>query len=262
MEMAKTVIGTPYYMSPELFRNQPYSFKSDIWSLGCVLFELVALRHAFEARDMNGLVQKIVRGSHAAIPAGAGKDMRALINSMLALAPGQRPTVTEILRMPFIRKEMSSYIQQQLGDSVAAELLRDDPKLAGFKEKEQEALEDQVGPPPPSEHDTYKTVRPDYGLGFQVKVITTFLCSTHLCVAAELLTTRRRRSRRPSRTRLALSCPTSPSSPSSSSPFSSLCFSLSLSVSHPHTHTRSLHLSSPSQTPPPQPSPPTPTPTP
>ena len=44
MEMAKTVIGTPYYMSPELFRNQPYSFKSDIWSLGCVLFELVALR--------------------------------------------------------------------------------------------------------------------------------------------------------------------------------------------------------------------------
>ncbi|KAJ1492755.1 kinase-like domain-containing protein, partial [Baffinella frigidus] len=73
LEMAKTVIGTPYYMSPELFRNQPYSFKSDIWSLGCVLFELVALRHAFEARDMNGLVQKIVRGSHAAIPAAAGQ---------------------------------------------------------------------------------------------------------------------------------------------------------------------------------------------
>ena len=40
--------STPYYMSPELFRNQPYSFKSDMWSLGCVLFELVALRHAFE----------------------------------------------------------------------------------------------------------------------------------------------------------------------------------------------------------------------
>lgn len=36
-------------MSPELFRNQAYSFKSDMWSLGCVLFELVALRHAFEA---------------------------------------------------------------------------------------------------------------------------------------------------------------------------------------------------------------------
>lgn len=144
LEMAKTVIGTPYYMSPELFRNQPYSFKSDIWSLGCVLFELVALRHAFEARDMNGLVQKIVRGSHAAIPAAAGKDMRALINSMLALAPGQRPTVTEILRMPFIRKEMSLYIQQQLGDSVAAELLRDDPKLAGFMQQEQDQLEAQA----------------------------------------------------------------------------------------------------------------------
>jgi len=57
--MAKTVIGTPYYMSPELFRNQPYSYKSDIWSLGCVLYEMVGLRHAFEARDMNSLVQKV-----------------------------------------------------------------------------------------------------------------------------------------------------------------------------------------------------------
>ena len=144
LEMAKTVIGTPYYMSPELFRNQPYSFKSDVWSLGCVLFELVSLRHAFEARDMNSLVQRIVRGSHAAIPSNASKDMRALIKSMLSLSPSQRPTVNDILRAPFMRKEMSSYIQGQLGDSVAAELIRDDPRLAGFMQQEQNQLEKQA----------------------------------------------------------------------------------------------------------------------
>eukprot|EP00292_Cryptomonas_paramecium_P009060 CAMPEP_0113693246 /NCGR_PEP_ID=MMETSP0038_2-20120614/19557_1 /TAXON_ID=2898 /ORGANISM="Cryptomonas paramecium" /LENGTH=257 /DNA_ID=CAMNT_0000615295 /DNA_START=175 /DNA_END=945 /DNA_ORIENTATION=+ /assembly_acc=CAM_ASM_000170 len=95
LEMAKTVIGTPYYMSPELFRNQAYSYKSDMWSLGCVLYEMVALRHAFEARDMNGLVQKIVRGAHGPIPPNASVDVRDLIKSLLSLNPRSRPSVTE-----------------------------------------------------------------------------------------------------------------------------------------------------------------------
>ena len=48
-ELANTCIGTPYYMSPELFKNSPYSYKSDIWALGCVLYEMCNLRHAFDA---------------------------------------------------------------------------------------------------------------------------------------------------------------------------------------------------------------------
>lgn len=49
MDFASTRIGTPYYMSPELFNNKPYNHKSDIWALGCVLYEMAALTHAFDA---------------------------------------------------------------------------------------------------------------------------------------------------------------------------------------------------------------------
>lgn len=54
-DLATTVIGTPYYMSPELFRNTPYGKESDVWALGCCTFEMMTRRHAFNARDINSL---------------------------------------------------------------------------------------------------------------------------------------------------------------------------------------------------------------
>jgi len=61
-DMATTLIGTPYYMSPELFSNRPYNYKSDVWALGCCVYEMATLKHAFNARDMNALVYKILKG--------------------------------------------------------------------------------------------------------------------------------------------------------------------------------------------------------
>ena len=55
MGMMQTQTGTPYYASPEVWRDQPYDYKCDIWSLGCVIYELAALRPPFMAKDMNGL---------------------------------------------------------------------------------------------------------------------------------------------------------------------------------------------------------------
>jgi len=55
-----TVQGTPYYMSPEVCQNKPYTYKSDVWALGCILYELCTLKHAFNAENLLGLVFKIV----------------------------------------------------------------------------------------------------------------------------------------------------------------------------------------------------------
>ena len=57
---ANTVVGTPYYMAPEACQSEPYTSKSDVWALGCILYELCSLKKAFEADNLLGLVFKIV----------------------------------------------------------------------------------------------------------------------------------------------------------------------------------------------------------
>eukprot|EP00161_Ancyromonas_sigmoides_P017477 TRINITY_DN476_c0_g1_i1.p1 TRINITY_DN476_c0_g1~~TRINITY_DN476_c0_g1_i1.p1 ORF type:complete len:273 (+),score=20.26 TRINITY_DN476_c0_g1_i1:115-933(+) len=82
-EMARTLIGTPYYMSPELCESQPYDYKSDVWAVGCVAYELCTLRHAFEARDLPGLVFKILKGEYLPVPNRYSDDLKGLIASVI-----------------------------------------------------------------------------------------------------------------------------------------------------------------------------------
>ena len=104
VDLAKTCIGTPYYMSPEIFQNKPYGYKADIWALGCVLYEMTTLNHAFDANSLNGLAQKIIKGRYPAINNKYSKHLRDLISSMLLIDPRQRPDLDQILRKPFIKK--------------------------------------------------------------------------------------------------------------------------------------------------------------
>ena len=78
-DVAMTVVGTPYYMSPEVVENRPYSAKSDVWALGCILYELCTLKHAFVADNLLGLVFKILRERYEAIPSVYSAEISTLI---------------------------------------------------------------------------------------------------------------------------------------------------------------------------------------
>jgi len=106
-DFANTCIGTPYYMSPELFKNKPYGYKSDVWALGCVLYEMCNLRHAFDAQTINGLAVKILRGSYPPINQMYSKPLRDAIGKMLSIKASQRPTIVDILNKSFVRKRVA-----------------------------------------------------------------------------------------------------------------------------------------------------------
>jgi len=101
-------------MSPELFKNKPYSYKSDVWALGCVLYEMCNLRHAFDAQSINGLAVKILRGSYPPLNNVYSKPLRDLIQKMLSVKPSNRPTILDILNKSFVRKRVSAYISDCL----------------------------------------------------------------------------------------------------------------------------------------------------
>jgi len=63
-----TQTGTPYYASPEVWRDEPYDSKSDIWSLGCVIYEMITLKPPFRAEDMQGLYKRVIKGQYPKIP--------------------------------------------------------------------------------------------------------------------------------------------------------------------------------------------------
>jgi serine/threonine protein kinase len=111
MAFAQTQIGTPYYMSPELFRSKPYNHKSDVWALGCVLYELCTSVHPFDAASLNGLAQKIMKGTYVPINPKYSKSLRGLVASMLSVTPSSRPSLTEVLRQPYVQKHVANFIR-------------------------------------------------------------------------------------------------------------------------------------------------------
>ncbi|XP_055006351.1 serine/threonine-protein kinase Nek5 [Boleophthalmus pectinirostris] len=113
MELARTCVGTPYYLSPEICENRPYNNKTDIWSLGCVLYELCMLRHPFEGSSLRQLVNKICRGRYIPVPARYSYDLRLLITQLFKVNPRDRPSVSSVLKRPFLEKHLSRHLEEQ-----------------------------------------------------------------------------------------------------------------------------------------------------
>jgi serine/threonine protein kinase len=118
-------------MSPELFNYKPYSYKSDIWSLGCVLYEICNLKHAFNAQTINALAIKIMKGNFAAISSLYSKDIRDLIHSMLTIDQKARPTIKVISQNPIVKKAVAKYLIKLIRESQEEEL--DELSIDGIK---------------------------------------------------------------------------------------------------------------------------------
>eukprot|EP00826_Nyctotherus_ovalis_P011483 TRINITY_DN12989_c0_g3_i2.p1 TRINITY_DN12989_c0_g3~~TRINITY_DN12989_c0_g3_i2.p1 ORF type:complete len:278 (-),score=72.14 TRINITY_DN12989_c0_g3_i2:1129-1962(-) len=103
---AHTMVGTPYYLSPELCQGKPYNEKSDVWSLGCVLYELCALKHPFEARNQAALVMKIIQSHYLPPPTMYSKEIGDIVTLCLQKDYRKRPTVNELLAMQSVQRRM------------------------------------------------------------------------------------------------------------------------------------------------------------
>ena len=86
-----TQTGTPYYASPEVWKDQPYDSKSDIWSLGCVLYEMITLRPPFRAENMEGLYNKVIKGQISKIPERFSSDIWEIVKMLIQVSPEARP---------------------------------------------------------------------------------------------------------------------------------------------------------------------------
>lgn len=98
-------------MSPEVCQNKPYTYQSDIWALGCILYELCTLKHAFHAENLLGLVFKIVQDKQEPIPETYSQGMKDLINLLLIKDEVKRPRIIEIINQPYVKQHMQRFVQ-------------------------------------------------------------------------------------------------------------------------------------------------------
>ena len=99
---ATSKVGTPYYLSPEVCEDRPYNYKSDIWSLGCILYELCSLKHPFEAKNQAALLLKIIKGKYESIPRKYSRQLGEIVHSCLIKDFKKRPTIKTILMMDIV----------------------------------------------------------------------------------------------------------------------------------------------------------------
>lgn len=107
MGLVYTQTGTPYYASPEVWQDKPYDNRSDIWSLGWVIYEMITLRPPFTANSMQELCSRVKKGVYPKIPSTFSRDLSTVITTLLQVSPLMRPSCEQILHMPAVEEHLT-----------------------------------------------------------------------------------------------------------------------------------------------------------
>ncbi|KAK2593932.1 G2-specific serine/threonine protein kinase [Conoideocrella luteorostrata] len=102
-DFASTYVGTPFYMSPEICAAEKYTLKSDIWSLGCIIYELCTREPPFNAKTHCQLVQRIKEGRVAKLPEMYSPELNQVIRDCLKVNPDRRPDTVQLLNLPVVK---------------------------------------------------------------------------------------------------------------------------------------------------------------
>ncbi|XP_077029846.1 serine/threonine-protein kinase Nek3 isoform X1 [Agelaius phoeniceus] len=116
MSYACTYVGTPYYVPPEIWESLPYNNKSDIWSLGCILYELCTLKHPFQANSWKHLILKICKGSYDPLPSQYSYELHYLIKQMFKRNPQNRPSASTILARGCLTKLVKNCLPSEIAN--------------------------------------------------------------------------------------------------------------------------------------------------
>ena len=111
--MARTQTGTPYYIAPEIWKDKPYDYKCDIWSLGCIIYEICTSRPPFRGTSLAELGRNILTGYYLPF-SGFSNDIKNLISKMLIVDPIKRASINELLNSDIIKRRISSLGQNNI----------------------------------------------------------------------------------------------------------------------------------------------------
>ena len=149
-DFASTYVGTPFYMSPEICAAEKYTLQSDVWSLGCIMYELCVKEPPFNARTHFDLVQKIKLGRVNPLPSVYSPELRKIIESCLRVNPTTRPDTAQLLNLPIIklmRKEQEVVTlgqQMRTEKDLASQKLREAAERVRLLEEEKEAMREEI----------------------------------------------------------------------------------------------------------------------
>ena len=101
-----TQTGTPYYASPEVWKDNPYSYKSDLWSIGCVIYELCALRPPFQGKDLDELFENVCKGKPERINGMYSDDLWNMILMLLQVDVNKRVDCNQFLNNDLIKRKI------------------------------------------------------------------------------------------------------------------------------------------------------------